>query len=120
VIERISGVPYDQYVAERVLRPLGIDISLATIPTPAMVERMALPYDVENGVSTPIEQVRFDVYAAGDAYLRPTDMAKFFAAHLGGGSYAGQRILNEASIIEMHRQQFESGRNGLGIDPLPN
>ena len=116
VIERISGVPYDQYVAERVLRPLGIDISLATIPTPAMVERMALPYDVENGVSTPIEQVRFDVYAAGDAYLRPMDMAKLFAAHLGGGSYAGQRILKESSMIEMHRQQFESGRNGLGID----
>lgn len=62
----------------------------------------------------PVAQVRFDVYSAGDVYLRPRDMARFLAAQLNGGVFRGTRILSEASAREMQRKQFPDAAYGLG------
>jgi CubicO group peptidase (beta-lactamase class C family) len=97
-----------------VLQPLGIDIASASVPTPAMVEHMALPYDLASNAPVPVRQVRYDVYSAGDIYLRAEDMARFLAAQLNGGVFRGRRILEEKSAREMQRQQFEDQAYGLG------
>jgi CubicO group peptidase (beta-lactamase class C family) len=120
VVEKLSGQPWDQYVAESVLRPLGIDIPSASVPTPAMVEHMALPYDLRDNAPVPIEQVRYDVYSAGDVYLRAQDMARFLAAQLNSGVFRGKRILGEASTHEMQRRQFADEGYGLGTGVVEN
>ncbi len=114
VIRKASGRSYDEYVAEHILQPLGIDLASASVPTPAMVEHMALPYDLRENAAVPVAQVRYDVYSAGDIYLRAGDMARFLAAQLNGGVFRGTRMLTEASTREMHRQQFPTQRYGLG------
>ena len=114
VVEKASGRTYDEYVAEFILQPLGIDIASASVPTPSMIEHMALPYDLQDNAPVPTQQVRYDVYSAGDIYLRPKDMARFLAAQLNGGVFRGTRILSEASSREMQRQQFEAHPYGLG------
>jgi CubicO group peptidase (beta-lactamase class C family) len=119
LIERISGQPYEQYLVEHVLRPLGITVPHPVNPSPDMVERMALPYlpGGRGGQPRPVEQVRFDVYPAGDIYLTPTDMARYLGAHLNGGAFNGGRILSEASVKQMHEPQF-GGTYGLGFRVL--
>lgn len=114
IIEKLSGQPYDDYVAEHILRPLGIDVAKPSVPSPTVVERMALPYNLVDNKPVPVAQVRFDVFAAGDVYLRPEDMARFLAAQLNGGGFRGKRILTEASVAEMRRQQFDDNGYGLG------
>ncbi|MGD8277937.1 MAG: serine hydrolase [Gemmatimonadota bacterium] len=114
IIEKLSGQPYDAYVAEHILQPLGIDIATPSVPSPPVVERMALPYNLGDNKPVPIPQVRYDVFSAGDIYLRAEDMARFLAAQLNGGVFRGTRILSEASVVEMRRQQFDDNPYGLG------
>jgi hypothetical protein len=52
-----------------------------------VIEHLALPYESVNGEAIPIEQIRTDVFAAGDAYLRAKDMSAFLAVLLNGGTY---------------------------------
>jgi len=120
VIEKVTGRPYDEYVAESVLRPLGIDVSSASVPSPAMVEQLALPYDLRDNRPIAIPQVRYDVYSAGDVYLRAQDMARFLAAQLNGGIFRGNRVLSEASAHEMQRRQFADQAYGLGTGVSEN
>ena len=116
VIERLSGQSYDAYLAEKIFGPLGAGDARPSVPTPSVVEHLALPYETVDGVTTPREQIRTDVFAAGDAYLRAKDMAAFLAMLLNGGTYDGRRILSEASTAEIVRAQFEGSNSGLGIN----
>jgi CubicO group peptidase (beta-lactamase class C family) len=116
LVEILSGMSYDAYLAERIFRPLGSEFDSPSIPTPGLVERLALPYTDEGGVAVPIKQIRTNVFAAGDAYLRATDMAAFLAALLNGGTYRGQRILSSASAAEILRRHFDSNGSGLGFN----
>ncbi len=116
LIEKISGVEYEKYMVENVLKPLGIAIETPITPSPEMVELMALPYlpGGASGKPRPVQQVHFDVYPAGDVYLTAEDMAKFLAMHLNDGVYRGKRIISEASAKKMREAQF-GGNYGFGF-----
>jgi D-alanyl-D-alanine-carboxypeptidase/D-alanyl-D-alanine-endopeptidase len=114
VVQKASGQTWDQYVYEHILKPLGVDMPTPSIPSPIVVEHLALPYALQDNAPVPIAQVRYDVYSAGDVYLRAEDMARFLAAQLNGGVFRGTRILSEASAREMQRQQFPDAPYGLG------
>ena len=115
IVEKVSGQSYDEYVAQHVLQPLGIDIERPSVPSPRVVEHMALPYELTDNTARAIPQVRFDAGAPGDVYLKASDMARFVAAQLNGGDYAGERILSADSTEEMRRQHFEGRAYGLGV-----
>ncbi len=107
LVEKISGMSYEDYVVKKILAPLGVKTSHPIEPDAEMVERMALPYmKTSKGTPMPVSQVRFDVYPAGDVYLTAEDMARFLAAHLNGGEFRGACILNSKSIKEAHTKQF--------------
>jgi CubicO group peptidase (beta-lactamase class C family) len=116
LIEKISGVEYEKYMLENVLKPLGITTPHPVYPSPEMVELMALPYAAggTDGPPRPVPQVHYDVYPAGDIYLTAEDMARFLAMHLNGGVFRGKRILSEASIRIMHEPKF-GGTYGFGF-----
>ena len=116
VIELISGVSFDEYLATRIFAPLGVETTTPTRPTPQVVEHLALPYGSEDGATVPLDLIRTNVFAAGDAYLRPKDMAAFLAAMLNLGTYRDQRILSEASVTELMYPQFGSDDAGLGFN----
>ena len=115
IVEIVSGQTYDEYIAEHVLQPLGVDIDRPSVPSPEVVEHMALPYELTGNAPTPISQVRYDGFAAGDIYLKASDMARFVAAQLNGGEHEGGRILSSASTEEMRRRQFDGRAYGLGV-----
>lgn len=114
IIEKLSGQSYDEYVAQHILQPIGVDVRLASVPSPEIVEHLALPYNLEDNQAVPIAQVLYNVFAAGDIYLRASEMARFLATQLNGGVYDGKRILSEASSLEMRRRQFGGQNYGLG------
>jgi CubicO group peptidase (beta-lactamase class C family) len=108
LIEKISGLEYEKYMVEHVLKPLGVTTANPVYPSADMVERMALPYNAggASGQPRPVQQVHFDVYPAGDLWLTAEEMARFLGAHLNGGVWQGKRILSEASVKQAHEPQF--------------
>ncbi len=116
LVQKVSGVEYEKYIVDNVLKPLGVTTPHPVYPSPDMVERMALPYNAGGslGKPAPTAQVHFDVYPAGDIYLTAEDMARYLIAQLNGGVYHGTRILSEASVREMHTARF-GGDYGFGF-----
>jgi CubicO group peptidase (beta-lactamase class C family) len=116
LVQKISGVEYEKYMVEHVLKPLGVTTPHPVYPSPEMVERMALPYKAGGSLGKPAPevQVHFDVYPAGDIYLTAEDMARYLAAQLNGGVFNGNRILSEESVREMHTPRF-GGDYGFGF-----
>ena len=116
LVQKISGVEYEKYMVDNVLKPLGVTTPHPVYPSPEMVERMALPYGAGGslGKPAPVAQVHFDVYPAGDIYLTAEDMARYLIAQLNGGVFHGNRILSEESVREMHKPRF-GGDYGFGF-----
>lgn len=108
LVEKISGMEYEKYLVENILKPLGVTTPNPVYPSAEMVELMALPYSAggPTGKPVPVSQVHFDVYPAGDIYLTAEDMARFLGVHINGGVFRGRRILSEASVKAMHEPQF--------------
>lgn len=107
VVEEVSGTPFDRYVEENVLDPLGMESTTAAQPpAPDLRERLAAGYDVEGGepVAGPFEYA--DDAPAGAVSATATDMAAFMIAHLQDGRYGEAHILEEATAKEMHKRHF--------------
>ena len=116
LVQKISGEEYEKYMVDHVLKPLGVTTPHPVYPTPEMVERMALPYKAGGSLGKPVpeQQVHFDVYPAGDIYLRAEDMARYLGAQINGGVFNGHRILSDSSVRAMHEPRF-GGDYGFGF-----
>jgi CubicO group peptidase (beta-lactamase class C family)/uncharacterized membrane protein len=107
IVERVSGRPFEQYLQENILEPLGMKRGFfrRTVP-PERAADMALGHTVEDGHlrAQPLEQVV--VASSGSLITTASDLSRFMLAHLQGGQYEGQRILREDTVRRMHRQHF--------------
>ena len=101
-VEVRSGKPYEQFVAERILRPLDMRDSFY-FPPRAKWPRIAAMYIMKNGVLGPDS---IDVYRQGAKYSAPEfglfstvrDMDRFFEMMLNGGRLGRQRVLTQKSV----------------------
>jgi CubicO group peptidase (beta-lactamase class C family) len=107
IVERISGMPYEEYINENIFQPLGMDNSTFYQPLPSdLAGQLSKGYLREGGR---FREGRFEyVQAAPAGALSSTadDMAKFMIAHLQSGRFSDVQILKETTAQEMHAQQF--------------
>ena len=129
IVQRLSGEPFDQYIADHIFKPLGMDHSTFEQPLPAaLVPDMSVGYhSASNKKTIPFESV--EIAPAGSMTTSGTDMARFMIAQLGDGQYDGASILSPAMIKLMHSPQskmapgmngydlgfYQENRNGLRI-----
>ncbi len=113
LVEKFSGVPYRQYVRENVWGPLGMT-STVFEPPPATAERLAVPYvpDAETGRNAPTTRVKANVWPAGIVYGTVHDQANWVRFNLGDGSWGDGRLLEAATLDEMHTLQYEQFAGG--------
>jgi CubicO group peptidase (beta-lactamase class C family) len=110
IVAKVSGQPYDRYIQEQVLDPLGMRYSTAQYPVPPDLRVYASEgYTYEDGVF----QAFPDYFGqpagmpSGSHQASVTDMARFMIAHLQGGRYNDAnnpeaRILKETTAQQMH------------------
>ena len=117
IVERISGQPFDQYVAEHIFKPLGMEHSTFEQPLPAsLAANMSVGYHSASDKKTiPFEAI--EVGPAGSLSATGTDMAHFMLAHLDDGQYNGATLLSPAMIALMHSPQatMAPGMNGFDL-----
>ena len=106
IVEQVSGMPYSEYVEEHIFKPLEMDDSSFQQPLPDEPStNLAQAYRYIDGEF--IEgNFEFMPNAAGGMSSTAKDMAKFMQVYLDGGSFNGERILEEATVQQMFQQQF--------------
>ena len=107
IVQRVSGEPYEQYVSDHILKPLGMEHSAATQPLPPdLADDLSEGYHYRDGA---YDAKDFEWVAAAPTapvHTTATDMARFMLAHLQNGEYGDKRILHESTALDMHRQHF--------------
>jgi len=108
IVEKISGVPFEDYVEENIFELLDMQHSTFHQPLPSHLEvDMSVGYTYEKGMYMPHEFEYINGIApAGSMSTTATDMAKFMIAHLQHGKYGENRILEEETAKLMHSQLF--------------
>ncbi len=105
VVEQVSGIPFDQYVEQNILQPLGMEHS-AYLLSPPMPDGLAVGYAYDGRTQVP-QSIDYDPgYPSGSFVSTAADMAKFMLAHLQNGCYQDTCILQPETTATMHQQQF--------------
>ncbi len=107
IVERVSGLPFSEYVEKNIFLPLQMNKSTFRQPLPlGLSASTAKPYRFINGayVEGGFEYILPE--PAGSMSSTATNMANFMIAHLNGGVYSGESILREETLKKMHEQHF--------------
>jgi CubicO group peptidase (beta-lactamase class C family) len=108
VVEKVSGMPFEDYIEEYIFELLDMKQSTFRQPLPShLADYMSGGYTYEKGIYKPHEFEYINGIApAGSMSTTATDMAKFMIAHLQNGKYGENRILEEETAKLMHTQLF--------------
>lgn len=107
IVEQLSGQSWDDYVEQRILRPLAMSRTSFRQPLPGtLIGDAARPYAL-HGVAYSTEY--FHQAPVGSAFTTAVDMAKFMQMHLNFGRSGGPRVLDEATSRQMQSVLFQPG-----------
>jgi len=117
IVGRLSGLPFDDYVEQRIFAPLNMRTASFRQPLPAALAPLAA-----TGYSEPGQpSLGFEIVnsaPAGALSASGIDMANFMIAHLQGGQFNGQRILSAATAATMHNSPLEKVDRASLLPPL--
>ena len=116
IVETVSGTPWEQYIQENILEPLGMEHFTFSQPVPdALADDLSLGYVWSGGnfVEQGFEYVPLGPVGAASASAEA--MARFMIAHLQLGELEGRRILEESTALEMQTVLF---RHAPGVNAM--
>jgi CubicO group peptidase (beta-lactamase class C family) len=115
VIPAVTGQSWDEFVQQRLFRPLGMTRSSTSFTAIADGENAAWPHQEIDGRVQPIPRRNFDVVGpAASVNTSVREMAQWIRLQLGEpGVYGGERLISEAAMREMYRPQVALGGNPL-------
>jgi CubicO group peptidase (beta-lactamase class C family) len=109
IVQRVSGKPFEQYVQDNILGPLGMHHTTFVQPLPPDLQLL-----MSNGymrASQPAKSFEFvQAFPAGSVSTSGLDMCNFMIAHLQDGRFDDAQILKPETAKLMHARQW-------GYDP---
>lgn len=127
IVERVSGMPYADFLQKRLFEPLGMT-NTTFWPAGKQLDKLVIPYKLgKDGKleETVIDQLQYPLddrskrfaEAAGGLFSTPVDLVKFYQMIANKGVFNGKRLLTESSVSELGKDQ--TGENikeprGLG------
>jgi CubicO group peptidase (beta-lactamase class C family) len=116
IVENVSGVPYEGYVTENILKPLAMEHSTLGQPVPpALAGDLSKGYRWRDG-RLQEQSFEFVPWApCGGMSVSATDMGRFMMAHLGEGSLGEVTILKPetARLMRQRLTSFSPKINGM-------
>ena len=114
IVENVSGIPFDQYVADHIFSPLGMTRSHYLL-APALPGEMVSGYWYRDGAYIPQPMDYDDDYPGGSIVSTAEEMSHFILAQLGDGCYQGACILKASTLAEMQQRQGETPYEGQHV-----
>ena len=115
VVEAVSGLSWDDFVAQRIFAPLGMERSNTSITQIGDDANAAWPHQEVEGEVVPIPRRNFDVVGpSASINTSVSEITAWMRTHLGTpGEVDGVRLFSEATAREMHRAQNRIPDAGL-------
>jgi CubicO group peptidase (beta-lactamase class C family) len=116
IVEDVSGLPFGTYLRERVFSPLGMDSSdLAR--SQRIRSRLATGYQLRARGLVPVTDRENVPAGAGSVYSTTTDMARYVAALLSGGTNEHGTVLRPGTLAELFRPHYQPDPRipGMGL-----
>jgi CubicO group peptidase (beta-lactamase class C family) len=119
IIEVVSGLSFEQFLDERMFKPLGMK-DTTFWPDETQTARIAKSYkpgpNNKGLVEITIDQVQYPLsdrtnrypMPAGGLFSSATDLARFYQMLANGGQLDGRRYLSEAAVKQMTSRQTPS------------
>lgn len=115
IVEVVSGIPYAEYLDQRLFQPLGMK-DTTFWPDAAQIARLAKSYrptaDKQGIEETTIDRLRYPLddrsrqpVPGNGLFSTATDLLAFYRMIVGGGVEAGRRYLSEQAVKEMTSKQ---------------
>lgn len=112
LVERIAGVPWEQFVERRIFQPLGM-----TRTTFSRQQAEADPNHIDGSmirfgslVRTPMQGTTPLTNSTGGIYSTADDMAKWMLVHLNEGRADGRQLFKESTIAELQKSEMITDR----------
>ncbi|MEX0678594.1 MAG: serine hydrolase domain-containing protein [Pirellulales bacterium] len=107
IVAEVSGMPWEGYIEQKILQPLGMEHTLARQPA---LDKM--PADMSKGYA--FERGRYEekgfeyvpLAPAGAVSASAGDMARFMIAHMQDGRYDSTQILKDETARRMRQLLF--------------
>src|SRR6266581_8352709 len=116
IVQRTSGKPFEQYVADNIFIPLGMGHTTFVQPLPPNLSPlMSSGYQRASKEAKPYEFVQ--AFPAGSVATSAADMCIFMMAHLQDGRWNDKQILKPETAKLMHSRAFGSDPrlNGMAL-----
>ncbi|MCR4414529.1 MAG: beta-lactamase family protein [Thermoguttaceae bacterium] len=116
VVEVVSGMPFEKFLAQRLFEPLGMK-DTTFWPNDEQAARLAKAYKPGSGnkglVETTISQLSYPLtdraerfpMPAGGLFSTASDLARFYQMLLNRGQWDGRRVLSEKAVKQLTSRQ---------------
>jgi len=107
IVESVSGVPWDRFVEDRILRPLRMSRSATGDQGLSALGNVAAPHARNRAgvVGLIPRRDAHNIGPAGSIVSTAADMAEWLKLHLASGVAGGRRILSEGVVRAMQTPQ---------------
>ena len=114
VIENASGMSWDDFVASRIFRPLGMTRSTTSVEGLKRLDNVATPHNPSlDGEVKAIPYRNIDnAGPAGSINSSALQMAQWIRLQLGRGEFEGERLISDEAIGETHTSQMLIRKEG--------
>jgi CubicO group peptidase (beta-lactamase class C family) len=116
LVERISGVPFDEYCNANIFEPLGMDRTtwrLADLFAAGIEPAMPYIFAHAEQVYFPYGHTGQPEYPAQGLRSSADDLAKLLIAFMNGGAYGGVQILEPATVALMQTPVHTSDKGPI-------
>lgn len=122
ILEKITGMSWNDYIAQHFLNPLGMKSSNTSVKNLDLNANTAIPYHVEPG-KTPIA-LKYMVWdncrAAAAINSSVADMAKWIIFQLNSGKLGDKQVISEKQIWEVRKMFTPTPLSKFSFENNPN
>jgi CubicO group peptidase (beta-lactamase class C family) len=103
LVEDVSGVAYEDYLRQQILKPLSMTSTHVASPDESGPD-LAVAYEPEGDRLVPVPYEIYQTPSTSSLLSTVADMGHFLIAHLQKGCYGSHRILSDTAAALMQRQ----------------
>jgi CubicO group peptidase (beta-lactamase class C family) len=107
IIERVSGMPWEQFIRTRIFAPLGMNETEPLNSTIAGKPNVAVPHALINDAVTVVPVRSTDgVASAGSVWSSVSDMARWMRFVIDSGRVGSKRLIQQRTFAELITPQI--------------